>query len=151
MPPSFPARPATGATPGHIAPPPNLQNLIHEIRGKKVMLDFDLAKLYGIETRVLKQAVRRNIDRFPSDFMMELSIEEFNGIMASSRSQNVTLDKSKRGTNTKYKPFAFTELGVAMLSSVLNSETAIQANIAIAELSSKIEERKQAPRKPIGF
>ncbi len=115
------------------------------------MLDFDLAKLYGIETRVLKQAVRRNIDRFPGDFMMELSIEEFNGIMASSRSQNVTLDKSKRGTNTKYKPFAFTELGVAMLSSVLNSETAIQANIAIAELSSKIEERKQAPRKPIGF
>ena len=86
-----------------------VQNLIHEIRGKKVMLDFDLAKLYGIETRVLKQAVRRNIDRFPGDFMMELSIEEFNGIMASSRSQNVTLDKSKRGTNTKYKPFAFTE------------------------------------------
>ena len=117
-----------------------VQNLIYEIRGKKVMLDFDLAKLYGIETRVLKQAVRRNIDRFPGDFMMELSIEEFNGIMASSRSQNVTLDKSKRGTNTKYKPFAFTELGVAMLSSVLNSETAIQANIAIMRAFVQVRE-----------
>ena len=107
-----------------------VQNLIYEVRGKKVMLDSDLAKLYGIETRSLKQAVRRNIDRFPEDFMIVLELEEYNALI-SSRSQIVTLNKSKRGANAKYKPFAFTELGVAMLSSVLNSETAIQANIGI--------------------
>ena len=89
------------------------------------MLDSDLAKLYGIETRVLKQAVRRNIGRFPDDFMMELNLKEYAAMLSSSRSQFVTLDKSGRGTNAKYKPFVFTELGVAMLSSVLNSETAI--------------------------
>ena len=105
-----------------------VQNLIYEIRGQKVMLDFDLAKLYGIETRELKQAVRRNIKRFPADFMLELDIEEYNAMISRSRSQIVTLDKKGRGSNVKYKPFVFTELGVAMLSSVLKSETAIQAN-----------------------
>ena len=90
-----------------------IQNKIYEIRGQKVMLDFDLAEMYGIETRVLKQAVRRNPKRFEgNDFMFELTKEEL------SRSQFVTLNKG-RGNNFKYMPFAFTELGVAMLSSVL--------------------------------
>ena len=188
-----------------------VQNLIYEIRGQKVMLDADLARLYGIETRELKQAVRRNIKRFPADFLIELDIEEYNAMIACSRSQIVTLEKKGRGSNVKYKPFVFNELGVAMLSSVLKSETAIQANIgimrafsqvrqylltastvsaelkelrakvdlialqreedlgalndlsedvrqdidnlylAIGELSSRIEEKKQAPRRKIGF
>lgn len=115
-----------------------VQNLIHEIRGQKVMLDSDLAKLYGVETRALKQAVRRNITRFPHDFMFELTIEEANTV--SSRSQIVTLNESGRGSNTKYKPFVFTEQGVAMLSSVLHSETAIQANIAIIRAFVKVRE-----------
>lgn len=117
-----------------------VQSLIYEIRGKKVMLDTDLARLYGIETRTLKQAVRRNMDRFPEDFMMEISIDEYNGFFSSSRSQNVTLYKSGRGSNTKYNPFVFTELGIAMLSSVLNSETAIQANISIMRAFVQVRE-----------
>ena len=101
-----------------------IQNKIHEIRGRQVMLDFDLAALYGIETKVLKQAVKRNIRRFPSDFMFVLNKEEFDCL----RSQIVT--SNKRG-GTRYMPFAFTEQGVAMLSSVLNSEVAIEINISI--------------------
>ena len=102
-----------------------IQRKIYEIRGQKVMLDFDLAEMYGIETRVLKQAVRRNLKRFAGeDFMFELTPEEL------SRSQIVTLKKG-RGSNFKYAPFAFTELGVAMLSSVLNSDTAIEINRGI--------------------
>ena len=96
-----------------------VQNLIYEIRGKRVMLDFDLAKLYQIETKVLKQAVRRNIERFPSDFMFTLSDSEYNSLILNIRSQIVTLEKG-RGKYPKYAPFAFTEQGVAMLSSVLN-------------------------------
>ena len=117
-----------------------VQNLIYEIRGQKVMLDSDLARLYGIETRELKQAVRRNIKRFPADFMIELDIEEYNAMMACSRSHIVTLDKKGRGSNVKYKPFVFTELGVAMLSSVLKSETAIQANIDIMRAFSQVRQ-----------
>ena len=102
-----------------------IQSKIYEVRGQKVMLDFDLAELYGIETRVLKQAVRRNSARFEGeDFMFELTKEEI------SRSQIVILNKG-RGSNIKYAPFAFTELGVAMLSSVLNSPTAIEINRCI--------------------
>lgn len=101
-----------------------VQSKIYEIRGERVMLDFDLAGMYGIETKVLKQAVRRNLKRFPSDFMFELSQDEF----ALLRSQIVT--SNKRG-GTRYMPFAFTEQGVAMLSSVLNSEVAIEINIGI--------------------
>lgn len=102
-----------------------IQSKIYEIRGQKVMLDFDLAELYGIETRVLKQAVRRNSARFEGeDFMFELTKEEI------SRSQFVILNKG-RGSNIKYAPFVFTELGVAMLSSVLNSPTAIEINRGI--------------------
>ena len=92
------------------------------------MLEFDLAELYGIETRVLKQAVRRNSARFEGeDFMFELTKEEI------SRSQIVILNKG-RGSNIKYAPFAFTELGVAMLSSVLNSPTAIEINRGIMQV-----------------
>ena len=101
-----------------------IQKKIYEIRGKQVMLDFDLATLYGVETKVLKQGVKRNIRRFPIDFMFELTQEEFNSL----RSQFVT--SNKRG-GTRYMPFAFTEQGVAMLSSILNSETAIEVNISI--------------------
>jgi hypothetical protein len=99
---------------------------IIEIRGHKVLLDFDLAELYNTETRILKQAVRRNSSRFPEDFMFELTEEEW----ISLRSQIVTL-KTGRGQHSKYLPFAFTEQGVAMLSSVLNNEKAIEINIAI--------------------
>ncbi|MEY4038711.1 MAG: hypothetical protein RIR67_1023 [Bacteroidota bacterium] len=99
---------------------------IIEIRGHKVLLDFDLAELYETETRILKQAVRRNINRFPEDFMFELTEEEWTTL----RSQIVTL-KTGRGQHSKYLPFAFTEQGVAMLSSVLNNERAIEINIAI--------------------
>lgn len=101
-----------------------IQNKIYEIRGQQVMLDFDLAEMYGMETKVLKQSVKRNIKRFPSDFMFELTKEEFDSL----RSQIVT--SNKKG-GTRYMPFAFTEQGVAMLSSVLNSDIAIEINIAI--------------------
>ena len=104
-----------------------IQQKIHDIRGHKVMLDFDLAEMYGTETRILKLAVRRNIQRFPDDFMFELTREEFNSL----RSQFVILEKSGKGKHSKYLPFAFTEQGVAMLSSVLNSERAIEVNIGI--------------------
>ncbi len=101
-----------------------IKSKIIEIRGNKVILDRDLATLYGVETKVLKQAVRRNIDRFPGDFMFELSKSEWEAL----RSQFVT--SNQRG-GTRYMPFAFTEQGVAMLSSVLNSKKAIDVNIAI--------------------
>ena len=101
-----------------------IQKKIYEIRGKQVMLDFDLALLYGVETKVLKQGVKRNIRRFPIDFMFELTQEEFNSL----RSQFVT--SNKRG-GIRYMPFAFTEQGVAMLSSIIKSETAIEINISI--------------------
>ena len=180
-----------------------IQNLIYEIRGEKVMLDFDLARLYKVETRSLNQAVQRNRERFPSDFMFRLTTEEF----ANLKSQIVT---SSWGGRRKM-PLAFTEQGVAMLSGLLHSTIAIQANIAImrafvqireyllaassvsaelqalrakvdllqmqqeenlesvndlsedvrgeidnlylaiAELSSRIEEKKKAPRQKIGF
>lgn len=104
-----------------------IQNKIYEVRGHKVMLDFDLAEMYEVETRALKQAVRRNLDRFPSDFMFEMTRDEYNAL----RSQFVTLDEKGRGKYSKYNPFAFTEQGVSMLSSILNSKKAIQVNIVI--------------------
>ncbi len=96
---------------------------IYEIRGLKVMLDFDLAELYGTETKRLKESVRRNTNRFPADFVFELSTEEFDSLRTQIAS-------SKRG-GVRYTPFAFTEQGVAMLSSILKSKTAIQVNISI--------------------
>jgi len=104
-----------------------IQNKIFELRGLRILLDFDIAEMYGVETKVLKQAVRRNIKRFPSDFMFELTKKEFESL----RSQIVTLKIQGRGQHIKYMPFAFTEQGVSMLASVLRSEKAIQVNIAI--------------------
>ncbi len=128
-----------------------IQNRIYELRGERIMLDFDLAALYEVETRVLNQAVKRNIKRFPPDFMFQLTKIEFENLrsqivtsensmssqivmtsenISSLRSQIVTLKKS-RGQHAKYLPYAFTEQGVAMLSGVLNSDKAITMNIAI--------------------
>ena len=117
----------------------SIQNRIYEIRGERVMLDRDLADLYETETKALNLAVRRNIKRFPSDFMFQLSREEYDGLRFqfetlekgdSLRLQNETLKKG-RGQHSKYLPYAFTEQGVAMLSGVLNSDNAISMNIAI--------------------
>ena len=102
-----------------------LQSKIYEIRNLTVMLDFDLAELYEIPTKALNQAVKRNLKRFPSDFMFQLTIEEW----ANMRSQLVTASQEKR--NIKTTPYAFTEQGVAMLSGILNSDIAINVNIAI--------------------
>lgn len=102
-----------------------IQNKIYEIRGQKVMLDRDLAELYGVETRALNQAVKRNADRFPSDFMFQLTNEEVD----IWKSQIVMSNSIKMGV--RRNPYAFTELGVAMLSSVLKSPIAIQVNIGI--------------------
>ena len=158
-----------------------IQNKIYEIRGQRVMLDFDLAELYEVETRVLNQAVKRNIKRFPSDFMFQLSNKEFDNLM----SQIVI---SSWG-GTRKLPYAFTEHGVTMLASILRSERAIEINIQIvrafialrqyalgyAELNQKLEtfmletnmqfsdiyqaltemasqnEKNQKPIKPIGY
>jgi phage regulator Rha-like protein len=103
------------------------------IRGEKVMLDSDLAELYGVEVKHLKRQVRRNITRFPEDFMIQLSKEEYDSL----RCHFGTL---KRGEHSKYLPYAFTEQGVAMLSSVLNSERAIQVNILIMRAFVKLRE-----------
>jgi hypothetical protein len=106
-------------------PMERIADKIYLIRKTKVMMDRDLAELYGVKTKALKQGVRRNINRFPSDFMFELSKEEFE----DWRSQFVTSNRDKMGL--RYPPMVFTEQGVAMLSSVLNSERAIQVNILI--------------------
>lgn len=106
-------------------PVETIQKAIYLIRGQNIILDRDLAAMYGVPTKALKQAVRRNALRFPSDFMFVLSREEF----ADWRSQFVTSNDDRMGL--RYAPMAFTEQGVAMLSSVLNSERAIQVNIAI--------------------
>jgi hypothetical protein len=110
-----------------------IEKRIFLIRKEKVMLDIDLALLYGIETKLLKRAVRRNADRFPGDFMFELNREEY----YSLRSQFGTL---KRGEHSKYLPYAFTEQGVAMLSSVLRSKQAVRVNIQIMRAFVKLRE-----------
>ena len=112
-----------------------IQQKIFEIRGKKVILDFDLADMYEVETRILNQAVKRNIERFPDDFMLRLTQVEWINLryspenLENNSSQFVMSSRKHRGE--KYLPFAFTEQGVAMLSSVLRSSKAIQVNIAI--------------------
>jgi phage regulator Rha-like protein len=118
----------------------SLQNRIYEIRGQRVILDKDIAQLYEVDTKVLNQSVKRHIDRFPNDFMFQLTNDELERIWVqtrdlapgqiSSRSQFVTLNTT-RGTNIKYLPLAFTEQGVAMLSGIIHSKRAIQMNIAI--------------------
>jgi hypothetical protein len=103
-----------------------VQHKIFEIRNQKVMLDFDLAELYEVDTKVLNQAVKRNSERFPADFMFQLTKVEFDSL----RSQFVTLETG-RGKHPKYLPYAFTEQGLAMLSGVLKSKKAIDVNISI--------------------
>ena len=109
----------------------NIQDLIYVIRGQQVMLDRDLAALYGVETKVLNQAVKRNINRFPDDFMFQLTQEE------CLRSQFVTSNDRGRG-GTRYMPYVFTENGVAMLSGILRSDTAIEVNIQIMRAFTKM-------------
>lgn len=111
-----------------------ISNKIYFIRNQKVMLDRDLALLYGIETKVLKQAIKRNISRFPQDFMFELNKSEFE----NWRSQFVTSNSDKMGL--RYNPMAFTEHGVLMLSSVLKSDKAIQTNIQIMRIFTKVRQ-----------
>ena len=109
-----------------------IQNKIYEIRGRRVMLDFDLANLYQVETKRLKESVRRNIERFEGeDFMFDLSEEEYNVLKDRLRSQIASLEIDGKGKYPKYSPFAFTEEGVAMLSGVLRSSVAVQVNRAI--------------------
>ena len=114
-----------------------IKERILEIRGQRVMLDKDLAELYGVETKRLNEAVKRNINRFPDDFMFVLTDEEWLRLRSQIATSNISTESlksqnatSKRGGN-RYRPFAFTEYGIAMLSSVLHSETAIQVNINI--------------------
>lgn len=107
-------------------------NKIYAIRGQRVMLDQDLAEMYGVETKQLKRQVRRNLERFPKDFMFELTLKDLDNL----RSQ---IGTSSWG-GTRYKPMVFTEQGVAMLSSVLNSKTAIDVNIRIIRVFTKMRE-----------
>lgn len=119
-----------------------IQSKIYNIRGQKVMLDFDLAELYGTETKRLKESVRRNIERFEGDdFMLQLTKEEVGEL---SRTQFATMNKG-RGYNIKYAPFAFTELGVAMLSSVLKTQTAIEINRSIMRAFVAVRQMILAP------
>lgn len=105
-----------------------IENIIYFIRGQKVMLDSDLAKLYGVETRTLNQAVKRNLERFPDDFMFQLTQEELKFLRSSLKDHG----------GQRHAPLVFTENGVAMLSSVLNSKTAIQINISIMRTFTKL-------------
>lgn len=118
-----------------LVPRERIEQTILVIRGHRVMLDTDLAKLYGVATRVLNQAVKRNRTRFPMDFMFQLTAEE----ATSLRSHIVTL-KPSRGQHRKHRPYVFTEQGVAMLSSVLHSERAVQVNIAIMRAFVRLRE-----------
>lgn len=119
--------------------PENLAPLIFLVRGEKVLLDADLAALYGVEARALNQAVARNRDRFPDDFMFQLSAEEYEGILSrlvsasktTARNSSQTVMSSRKHRGRSYRPHAFTEQGVAMISSVLRSPRAVEVNIAI--------------------
>lgn len=113
-------------------PEENILQLIHKIRNQKVMVDSDLAEMYGVQTKVLNQAVKRNLDRFPEDFMFQLNEEEWKNL----KSQIVT----SRWGGRRTPPYVFTEQGVAMLSSVINSPQAIQVNISIMRTFVKIRE-----------
>jgi hypothetical protein len=117
-----------------LIPLERIENRILVLRGKKVMLDRDLAELYGVETKVFKQSVKRNLKRFPDDFMFELSLNEAQNL----RSQFVTSSSGWGGS--RYSPSAFTEQGVAMLSSILKSERAIMVNIQIIRTFTKLRE-----------
>ena len=117
-----------------LTPQIKIEDKILMIRGQQVMIDRDLAELYGVETRSLNQAVKRNIERFPERFMFQLTKEEIFSVESCSRSQIVILNEKKgRGSNIKYLPYVFTEHGIAMLASVLKSETAVQISIKIID------------------
>jgi hypothetical protein len=120
-----------------------LEQTILLIRRQKVILDRELARLYGVSTKALNQAVKRNLDRFPEDFMFQLTMDEASAQLVPttkrSRSQIVTLNKT-RGKNVKYRPFAFTEHGILMLSSVLKSDRAVQVNIQIMRTFVRLRE-----------
>ena len=107
----------------------DINNKIYTVRDTQVMIDSDLAELYQVETKVLNQAVKRNLERFPADFMFQVTQEEHDSL----RSQIVTLDKTSRGKHRKYLPYVFTEQGVAMLSGVLKSDIAIKVSIQIIQ------------------
>jgi ORF6N domain len=111
-------------------PAESVEGSILLIRSQKVILDRTLARLYGVSTRVLNQAVKRNPERFPQDFMFQLTMDEAR-VLEPMRSRSQIVILKPRGKNTKYRPYAFTEHGILMLSSVLNSDRAIQANIQI--------------------
>jgi len=117
---------ASRVPPGHLIPAERIERGILLLRGEKVILDVDLAELYAVPTKVLNQAVRRNLERFPADFMFQLTPDEVDDL---NRSQFVT--GSQKHRNPRFAPFAFTEQGVAMLSSVLHSQRAIQVNLEI--------------------
>lgn len=131
-----------------------IKQKIYEIRGRRVMLDSDLAVLYCVETKNLNRAVRRNLERFPEDFMFQLSKEEYDSLRCQNftlknadsanttvlTSQNVILKKNGRGQHSKYLPFAFTREGIAMLSGLLRSEVAVQANISIMRAFFQMQE-----------
>jgi len=124
-----------------------IERRIYLIRGLKVMIDCDLAELYGVETKILNRGVRRNLERLPEDFMFQLTKNE----AESLRIQFGTLERAGRGQHRKYLPYVFTEQGVAMLSSVLNSKRAIEVNIAImrafVKLRQMLESNEQLNRK----
>ena len=118
----------------NLLPEIKIEDKILVIRGQQVMIDRDLAELYGVETKVLNQAVKRNIERFPERFMFQLTKDEMLLLESCSRSQIVTLNEKRgRGSNIKYLPYVFTEQGVAMLASVLKSDAAIQTSIMIMD------------------
>jgi len=143
-----------------IIPVQQIAKAIHWVRGEKVLLDFDLATLYGVPTKTLNQAVKRNATRFPEDFMFQLSAEETrflrsqfvtaksqtvdNQLILPNWSQFVTSSRKHRGQI--YRPYAFTEQGVAMLSSVLNSERAVKVNIAIMRAFVKLRQTLETSR-----
>jgi phage regulator Rha-like protein len=120
---------------GSIIPAERIQQCIYLVRRQKVMLDSDLAKLYGVETKALVRAVKRNIERFPDDFMFQLTREEYEGFLRCQ----IGTSKTGRG-GRRYLPYAFTEQGVAMLSSVLASKRAVEVNIAIVRTFVKLRE-----------
>ena len=140
-----------------------VKSKIYTIRGQKVMLDFDLAQMYEVETRVLNQSVKRNIERFPDDFMFQLTKGELDILKSqfvTSKMTEIQVDENLKSQNAtsnfvrmglRKTPYAFTENGVAMLSSVLRSPLAIQVNISIALAELQAEHRRQPKRKPIGF
>ena len=117
----------------------DIESKIHKIRGQQVILDRDVAELYGVETKVINQAVNRNTDKFPEEYILTLCIDE----LTSSRSQIVTLNEKGRGHNIKYPPKAFTERGLYMLATILKSPVATQTTIAIIDAFAKLRELSQ--------